>query len=1046
MKIIKGFSFNKDIQIILEKLIRQKQEFNNNIHIVVPDQFSSEIEEYLLAITKDKGFINIRVESFINLCNSILEDTFNKKKMLSDLEQDVLIRKIMMKKNDEFIFLKNKYKNDGIIDEIIGLINDLHASGTKIEKIIDIDDTSLSEDIIGKKKDFELIYTNYIEEIESKKLCVGNILQISKNHVKEWFDYKDKLGKKDIFYFIGFNDLSKAQMSIIKEIIRYRKDITFYFDIGFNFRDPNNTYIIVENTIQKLISIGANLEIKVEFENIKENDNGFFRYISGNLFDEYDYEIDKIDGNIEIYECTNIISELQRVCDVIKERVKNEENSYEDFVVLMGNIDDNFKLINRIFRNNSIPIFIDSDMKLATSPVYKLLVSIYKIIIYGPKLQNILELIKYGYFFNKHEFSEKIDSKDRVSRVENYIIKNGYKKYSDYENWEEYEEEGRYIYNVLKYIREFSSKKITYDEAINKFSEFVDFIKLNENIIDTYDEIKLTDIQLSEQYSQLFNKLIESIEVIKDVFSDDKNEAEIWINILINIFKDMKLGRTPSNLNEVLVGSISRTLYIKKKICFILNVNSGCFIDSKIHYNLFSEKEREELKKYDADINNNDTSIELALRCKLLNLIQRVTELIEFSYSRMSLSNEEMIKDPIIDSLRNNKLMKNKNVIKYTKFTSDVPSNVSQLVDFFVSNYGNDKNIRAFLKLIQNNSIYYQAKSLARAFERTSKRTIDTDKIDILYPENKNINISISKIEKYNSCPYAYFLNYIIKLKERERYEISNIDKGNLFHTVLENYYKNYDYNKDVSIIVSRVEKILNDYMIDYGNKYKNSFTNNYMFERMKNKIIENIYLISKKFDNNHTIHDVEHEFRCKMESIKNRNIIFEGKIDRIDIIKNDKGEAFAIYDYKSSSKTFDKNIDDGINVQLLAYADLLYKEKANENKVIYLEYTSLAPKYVDKDGKIKNINNALSISGNEYLEVIKKNTDLSSTKINEVEKDEFEKYTSDAVEKSMMSVKEILDGKIDIRPVKDVCKYCCYKDICGFDVRDREVYKLKND
>ena len=47
---------------------------------------------------------------------------------------------------------------------------------------------------------------------------------------------------------------------------------------------------------------------------------------------------------------------------------------------------------------------------------------------------------------------------------------------------------------------------------------------------------------------------------------------------------------------------------------------------------------------------------------------------------------------------------------------------------------------------------------------------------------------SISKIEQYNRCAFAYFLNYGLKAKPRREHTANVADIGTIMHEVLEKY------------------------------------------------------------------------------------------------------------------------------------------------------------------------------------------------------------------------------------------------------------------
>ena len=47
---------------------------------------------------------------------------------------------------------------------------------------------------------------------------------------------------------------------------------------------------------------------------------------------------------------------------------------------------------------------------------------------------------------------------------------------------------------------------------------------------------------------------------------------------------------------------------------------------------------------------------------------------------------------------------------------------------------------------------------------------------------------SVSRLEKFSACSYAHFLNYGLRVSQRDLFVFQPVDMGNIFHKVLESY------------------------------------------------------------------------------------------------------------------------------------------------------------------------------------------------------------------------------------------------------------------
>ena len=247
-------------------------------------------------------------------------------------------------------------------------------------------------------------------------------------------------------------------------------------------------------------------------------------------------------------------------------------------------------------------------------------------------------------------------------------------------------------------------------------------------------------------------------------------------------------------------------------------------------------------------------------------------------------------------------------------------------------------------------------------------------------------------------------------------------------------------------------------------------------------------YIIQTLIYSDFTIKGTEVEFDTKgeykpirLELEDGKRIEITGKIDRIDIAKEEDGNYLRIIDYKSSSKNIDLNeVYAGLQIQLLTYADAVCKEEDLIPAGIF--YFSLLEQMIKADKKI---------SDEEIEELIRKNfkmkglivADVKIIKMNDhslttgtskmvpaaISKsgEVIEKWTN-GVKQEEFSIlqkyiyqtikeigKEIFDGNIDLKPYykegKTPCEYCEYKSICTFDPRTKEntyqyINKLSKD
>ena len=197
-------------------------------------------------------------------------------------------------------------------------------------------------------------------------------------------------------------------------------------------------------------------------------------------------------------------------------------------------------------------------------------------------------------------------------------------------------------------------------------------------------------------------------------------------------------------------------------------------------------------------------------------------------------------------------------------------------------------------------------------------------------------------------------------------------------------------------------------------------------------------------------------------------NLEIVGKVDRIDMAKD---KYIRIIDFKSSEKNINFNeMMAGIQIQLITYMDILSKQTEKEPVgVLYFnliepiinESRNLSEEEIEEKIRksfkmkgliladvniIKMMDKNLEKGSSDSIPVyLNKEGNISESKSSVITKEQFENLQK-AIQKIIKDItKEILNGKIEIKPVydiknkKSVCEYCEYKNICRFDPNQNE-------
>ena len=216
----------------------------------------------------------------------------------------------------------------------------------------------------------------------------------------------------------------------------------------------------------------------------------------------------------------------------------------------------------------------------------------------------------------------------------------------------------------------------------------------------------------------------------------------------------------------------------------------------------------------------------------------------------------------------------------------------------------------------------------------------------------KNLYLSVSQLESYYLDSYSHFLQYGLRLKEREKYELTAAGTGEFYHEALENIVSLI--REKTNLTVEELEGItVSVLQLLFGSEKYAIFSSSNRMTFIKEQLQDTIQRMAWIIHGQRRLTTFEN---IQTEAIfgqtgepgtlkgmafplkKDRSLFIRGKIDRIDKINLNGQTYLSILDYKSSKHTF--KFDDayyGLAMQMITYLDvaMMNADQLSKNKVI---------------------------------------------------------------------------------------------------------------
>ena len=1069
--------------------IAEKIKADNQILIITPEQFSFTAEKKLMEAIDANAVFNAEVVTLSRMAYRVINEIGGRTETnLSKCGKAMLIYSILNNNKKE---LKLIGKNDENVDMLDTAITEFKKHGISIEQLKQ--EIDKQEDIYLKNKltDLSLVYEGFENQLSGKYIDETDLLTILAENIENTDMFNNQY-----IYIDEFAGFTKQEYQIIEKLILVANQVTVTICIDeLNIPKNPNTDIFYsnENTVNKLFEIAQNCGTKVEeikLENKYRFKSNELKHLEENLYENRPHKYTNSVENIKLFLAKNQYSEIEEVAKNILKLVRDNGYRYKDISIITKNISNYSSLARAIFDKYDIPIFIDENRDLNQNIIIQYILSVLEIFTKNWSYESVFNYIKTG-FSNIEE--------DEIFKLEKYCLKWGIKqnKWKKEFTYGKYEEKDKTEIERLERIRKDIvnplmklKSDIDNDKTAEGISKSIYKFLVEENIAERINKKieeleKVGQVDLVKEYQSSLQTILDILDEIVLVFSDDKMTIDKYAQILKVGFKNSNLTKIPGTQDQVIMGDVDRSRSHKVKAIFIIGLNDGEFPSVHKDEGFLNDLDRETLKQDGIELAKGTIENLYEDNFNIYKAFSTAEEKLYLLYSSSDVQGKALRPSMLINKI--------KKIYPMLQEESDVIETKAEVLNKKTTY---DELIIQLSKLKEQDEIdkvwYYVYDYYKKDTEWNTKleqnlkglnytnipEKIEQTNIDKLY--GNTLVTSISKLERYRSCPFSYYLQYGLKIKPEEELKIQTLNTGTFIHEIIDEFFEAV---REAGI---KLAEITDEQLAEIINKIideKLKQSQNYIFTstakyralvvRLK-KIIQKAlkYIIGTLVQSRFEVLGTEVEFgekgkykpiRLTLEDGKRIEII--GKIDRIDTAQSEDGRYLRIIDYKSSAKNIDLNeVYAGLQIQLLTYLDAACKEEdLMPAGVLYfsmLEQMIKADKRMEQEEIEEKIRANFKMKGLILADVnvvklhdkklekgssalvpayIDKEGNLSEKKTSGVTAEQFEELQKYMYIVIKQISKEILGGNIDLKPYykdkKTPCKYCDYKSVCGFNM-----------
>lgn len=1102
LKLILGNSGSGKTEYIYEQVVKMAEANpRKNYLCLVPEQYTMQTQRRLVDLSSNHAIMNIDVLSFQRLAFRVFDEMgMADLQILEETGKNLVLRKIAQEKEEKLTVLKGNMHRMGYISEVKSFISEMMQYNISPQNLQDtMKENDLSVALCAKLQDVHTMYQGFVDFLEGHYITNEELLHVLIQVAKD-----SEILKDSVLVLDEFTGFTPVQVELLRHLMTVCEDIwvTLTIDAKEDFyhsKGMQELFDMPKKTIRVLMDLAMETHTEVlppvvlaDGDRKRFKDAKALYFMEQNLFRSMYRRMLEDTEEIQMLSMKTPKDELVWTARKINDLVQNHGYRYRDIAVVSGNMEGYANYVENICEKYRIPYFMDATKEVLFHPFIEFVRAIFEVIGQDFSYNAVMRLLRTGYCNI---------TQDEVDILENYLLATGIrgkKRWSD--KWlrlprneklydlESLEALRQRLWEGFAPLVEAFSKKNTVEAQIKALYRYIVDLKVQQQLEKREQDLLSEGEQAkAKEYAQIYRIVMDLFGKCVSILGQDVLTIEELGEILDSGFEAAKVAVIPPGYDSVTFGDIERTRLNHIKILIFLGVNEGIIPKSVDKGGIISQYEREMLE--DAKITLAPGAREQAFIQKFylyLNMT-KPSDRLYISYSRVDSEGKALRPSYLIRTIQRmfpNMQVQELDDLELTLNTSTVDA----AKDYLIAGAHTKEwyaLAKSFLDSEDEKVRQSGLKILDAFYQRYEHDPISHIVAEAIY--GKNIEGSVTRLEKFAQCAYAHFLSYGLHLQEREESGFESVDMGNLYHAAIEIYSKKlsesrYDWftiPQDVQDDFATVS--MEEAVLAYPNLSVYATAENaHMAKRMNNIFKQTIWALTMQVRKGRFVpNDFEVAFlgtdkidALQFELEHNNRIQLKGRIDRLDTCIDDNRLYVKVIDYKSGNTKFDLlKLYRGQQLQLVVYMNAAMELQKKEHKTKEIVPGALFYYHIDdpvieisedtSEAEIQeailkelrpnglvnseeNIYRALDDeferSSNVIPVEIKKDGSLHPTHSSVASAEEFE-VISEYVNKQIVRMgNDIYNGKVDIAPFEDgqssSCDYCPYKAICGFDVK----------
>lgn len=938
--------------------------------LIVPEQATFQAEYTLATLPGLQGVIGSQVLSFGRLAYRLLQELGGATLLpIDDLGKQMVLRMLLERYHEQLTLFHRSAQQPGFVGKLARMVSECKSFGISVEELDHADWGSGT--LAQKLHDLRLIIGAYDAYLEGKYFDTDEMLSRVATMIPQSAYIRDAE-----VWIDGFTGFTAQEYLLVEQLLRHARKVTISLCLDPEEREMEADELALFHptikTYQRLCRIAREAKVAIEEPILLTQQRRLaaspcLSHLERHLFHWRKPAASPAPvrtDEVVLAAAANRRAEVEAVALQVLSLARDHGYRWRDMAILLRDILPYADEIESVFTDYQIPYFLDQKRHVMHHPVIELIRSALEVITGKWRYEAVLRCLKTDLILpgqmSVHTARAQIDL------LENYVLAYGIygshwaaqEKWTFHAQTEGYEQIDEIRRSFAQPLLQLEARLQALDEKnvrgiTTALYEFLVAVCVPDQLERWQDQAEEAgDLDAAQEHGQVWNGVISLFDQMVEAMGEECLELDTYARILDSGLESITLGLVPPALDQVLVGSMERSRQPDVKALFILGVNEGMIPMRHVEDGILDEAERERLMAAGVELAPSARQLLMAEQFLLYQALTRPAERLWLSASLADEEGKALLPSTLMERVKETlpgtaiRFFSNEPTgeAEDDRFLLGRPSQVFAHLLTLLRQVKRGGTLSAFWWevydwFVQHSTEVAREKWLLSSL-RYANRVAPLPRATSHALYGTRLRMSVSRLERFQTCPFSHFSSHGLRLSEREMYRLERFDVGELFHESLKRVVEKMKLqqlewagiSEESSMrlaheVVDEVVPITRSNILQRTARYR------YLTGRLKRAVGRAIYVLGEHAKRSKFVPiGLEVAFGpggelpgLEMQLDNGLSLQLIGRIDRVDQSIDTDQLYLRVIDYKSGAKKLAlADVWNGLNLQLLVYLDVV--------------------------------------------------------------------------------------------------------------------------